>query len=422
MERSLLNTATMRQPMYLLFAATLAACATNSSEDSAVHNGAMVGGAAAKSESLDAIGSLGIFQKDSGGYGQEYFHVTCSATLVAPRVVLTTKACIPMPMALNPDLYFAIGENSKTTQRRIKVKSIVRESVAVDVKDALTIATLEEAIDDIEPLPILDDHVDPSAAGRRAGIVGYGISDKSDLGGDQDRSSTHIGVRRVGTSTIRATTGKLLQEVFPSLEELTAFVEKENGESVDDSQDSYRHRLRQEWDRTAIEGYELWAGGAPGDASMCRGDLGSPLVAPLKDGRLGVLGIMRGGTPSANYNNPCDSVLGHFYSTFPKDIQRQIDEATADAQPARFTLADLADVGQEPPSLPSVSEGDSRCGDETAAGRCDGTTVVRCASEVLRSPRPTYTDCALVNQTCAVDNTTKLSSCVDLQRPSTESR
>ncbi len=385
----------MRLPVFLMMAASITACLAEAPENESVQSGEIVGGIAAKSASLDAIGSLGRIQADGS------FKYYCTATLVAPRVVLTAKHCVAKagspPYTETETIYFGVGENSRAPKRTVKLArtwmATLDEGGFVDRGADVAVMTLEEPIEDIAPLPILGDHVSRSAIGGRVSAVGYGVRDIA-------RSS---GLRRAGTLTVRSTTGAILQDAFPSADELVVFARGEGGDAFDEERDE--RRIREEWEKPLLEGYELFAGVAPGDVQPCSGDSGGPLVAARTDGGLGVLAVVSGSLKLSNRAaNPC-SVLGEVYATFPSDIQQMIDEAsvTVGEPPARFELSSVR-FGA-PPVLPPVDEtSGNRCGDVPVAGVCDGSAALRCIAESEGPPRLTHTDCALLMQTCrAVD-------------------
>ncbi|MBX3191958.1 MAG: trypsin-like serine protease [Labilithrix sp.] len=370
--------------------AGLAACGSSGPTPGETQ-GEIVGGVAAKSDRLDAIGALGRVQPDGS------FKYYCTATLVAPRLLLTAKHCVAKaggrPYTETETIHFGIGADSKAPKRTVKVArtwmAALDEGGFVKRGSDVAVMALDEAIDDVAPLAIVTDHLDASFVDARVSAVGYGIRDIA-------RSS---GVRRAGTLTIRSTEGPLVQSSFPSADEMIAFVRAEGGAAYDATADD--PRLRELWEKTILDKHELFAGVSPGDAQPCSGDSGGPLVARMQ-GRLAVVAVVSGSFKLSNRNaNPC-SVLGEVYATLPSDIQRMIDEAseaTEGKKPTRLTPSKVFSGSRAP--VPVAADGEDRCAGVSVAGRCDRGAAIRCIAESEGPPRVTRTDCTLLMQTCA---------------------
>jgi secreted trypsin-like serine protease len=373
-------------------AASLIACGANDATPSASTSDEIVGGVSAKSSRLDAVGSLGRLKGDGT------FTYFCSATLVAPRLVLTAQhsaARSGLPAYTESEtIHFAIGEDSKAPRRTVKVARTwmagLDEGGYIGRGSDVAIMQLDEAIDDVTPLAIANDHVDASVVGSRVSAVGYGIRDVA-------RTS---GQRRAGTLTVRATNGPLVQSAFASFEELLSFVRTEGGDAFEPERDE--SRVRELWDKSILENHELFAGVAPGDAQPCSGDSGGPLIARVEGG-LAVFAVVSGSFKLSNSTfNPC-SVVGEVYATFPADVQAMFDEAVAavdGAGPKRVPAKDVvrgADV-----ALPAPADGGDRCAGLPIEGRCEDGVVLRCIAASEGPPRVTRTDCTLVMQTCGV--------------------
>lgn len=392
----------------LFVAASMFACGAADRSSPATESDEIVGGVAAKSSRLDAVGSLGRVKPD-GSF--DYF---CTATLVAPRLVLTAKHCAARKdgpaYTESETIHFAIGEDSKAPKRTIAIArtwmASMNEGGFVDRGSDVAIMALDEAVEDIEPLAIASDHVDASVVGSRVSAVGYGIRDVM-------RTS---GQRRAGTLTVRATNGPLVQSAFATEEELLAFVRTEGGEAY--SQERDEPRVRELWGKSILENRELFAGVAPGDAQPCSGDSGGPLVARTSGG-LAVFAVVSGSFKLSNsYVNPC-SVVGEVYATFPADVQAMFDEASASI--------DVAPPKRVPPSgvlagsgvaVPTAGEGEDRCAGVPVEGRCEDGVVLRCIAASEGPPRVTRTDCSLLLQTCgpapgAPDGGAPHAACVD---------
>ena len=400
----------MRLPPPTVIAALVSACIVGCAtpdERASTSGDEIVGGVAARSGRLDAIGSLARLQEDGS------FKYFCTATLIAPRVVLTAKHCAAktgQPAHTEREtIYFGIGDDSKAPKRTVKLAQTwmapLDEGGYVKRGADVAVMTLEEPIEDIAPLPIVSDHVASSFIGSRVSAVGYGVRDVS-------KSS---GLRRAGTLTIRSTSGPIVQDLFPSVDEMLAFVKAEGGAAYDPVKDE--PRVRELWEKSILENNELFAGVAPGDAQPCSGDSGGPLVGRVEGG-LAVFAVVSGSFKLSNSTvNPC-SVLGEVYATFPADIQNMIDEAsTAAGGPRPVRVSPMAIVAGSPASLPAKGGDDDRCAGVSVGGACDRGAAIRCIAEAEGPPRVTRTDCTLLMQTCrevdSDDGAAPTAECVD---------
>lgn len=398
----------MRLPVGVLVAAAVTAgapgCGGSEEPEAAARGDEIVGGVAARSSRLDAIGALGRKQADGS------FKYFCTATLIAPRLVLTAKHCAAKsgqaPHSERETIHFGIGDDSKAPKRTVKIARTwmapLDEGGYIKRGSDVAVMALDEPIDDIAPLPIVGDHVDASFVDGRVSAVGYGVRDVA-------RSS---GLRRAGTLTIRSTEGPLVQGLFPTVEEMIAFVSTEGGAAYDPVKDE--PRVRELWEKSILERHELFAGVAPGDAQPCSGDSGGPLVGRVEGG-LAVFAVVSGSFKLTNRDkNPC-SVLGEVYATFPADVQAMIDEASAAVEgdrPSRIVATEL--LPGSPAPVPEQKDGD-RCAGVSVAGVCDRGAAIRCLAEVEGPPHVTRTDCTLLGQTCGVvgEGDEKIAECVD---------
>lgn len=352
----------------------------------------IVGGVGAKGRRLDAVGALGRVQADGS------FKYYCTATLVAPRLVLTAKHCAARsgsPAYTESEaIHFAIGDDSKAPRRTVKVlrtwMAPLDEGGYIKRGSDVAIMSLEESVEDVAPMAIANGHAEASLAGERVSAVGFGVRDVA-------RSS---GLRRAGTLTIRATSGPIVQSVFSTADELVSFVKTEGGAAYDPSRDE--ERLRELWDKSLLEDHELFAGVAPGDAQPCSGDSGGPLVARIEGG-LAVFAVVSGSFKLSNSSiNPC-SVIGEVYATFPADVQAMFDEAAAATEgggPKRVSPKGILTGSSA--AVPEDPDGGDRCAGVSTSGRCEDGAAIRCIADSEGPPRVTRTDCTLLMQTCGM--------------------
>ncbi len=387
----------------LLLAAGVFACTSPSSDaDSEATAQPIIGGVAAKSASLDAVGALMHRETDGS------FRYYCTATLVASRLVLTAKHCAPTQGSGDEgaeDTYFGIGEDSHAPKLTAKVvrawESGLSQGGFISRGSDVALLVLDRAITDIAPLPVADGHVSTSLVGERVSAVGFGIRDLAKTEGN----------RRAGTLTIRATSGSPYQTLFPTADALVAFTSTEASRFYDPTLDEAT--VRALWDFTLLPDHEVMVGIAPGDAQPCSGDSGGPLVARFNGG-LAVVAVVSGSPKLKDPAARC-GVLGQIYSTFPADVQTMFDEAAAAARgtegPTRVHVAEILEGSSS--TVPEAS-GQDRCGAVPIPGNCQDGAIIRCVSSDEGAPRITRTDCKLLMQTCSTgESDAQATGCVD---------
>jgi hypothetical protein len=328
----------------------------------------IIGGVDAKSSKLDAIGTVGT--KDSEGK-YDYF---CTATLIAPKIVLTAKHCATggpgqTPRLAKEKIFFAVGADVSAPKQLLEATDVLLapldEGGFIDFGSDVALYVLAEPVKDVAPLAYTRGHLAAEQLGKKFTAVGFGIQDR-------DRTS---GTRKAGALTLQAVEGQPMHRLFPTKEDFLAHLAKT------ESADWFEYneaRIDTFYDFTLLAGHEAYLGMGEGDAQPCSGDSGGPLVATI-DGKLTVVAVVSGSFKGASY--PC-STVGESYATLGEKVQPLIESATGP------------------------------CEGVPVEGRCEQfSTVVRCVGANEGPQKITKTDCAALGQACGVVDGT--AACID---------
>lgn len=362
----------------------------------------LIGGVAANSPSLNAIGTIGVTESypGCGGPGASYDRLVCSASLIAPRVVLTAKHCVQSLLygGRYATPYFGIGPNALAPIRKVPIVQIERSPVDVGGFNGygrdVAVVYLGEPVTDVRPLGIAE--LTTSAIGQRFGAIGYGVQD----------NAGNSGTRMAGSVTVNALEGRVFELMFGSYEAYRDWFitsgggpigrpippiplppgviidggvgPRRDGGVVTDGgvgdggyPDYYEMYIRSRYENTLLlPGYEAYVGNRGGDAQLCRGDSGSPLVRSSQ-GQLYAYGVVSGGIHSRDLT--CD--YGAVYASFGPETVQFLQNARNWVDP---------------------------CGGVTENGSCDGDVATRCTGLDEGTRRLTVTDCSLLGQTCGV--------------------
>lgn len=330
----------------------------------------LIGGVDAKSASLDAIGAL-MLKDPMRGLTQ-----FCTATLIAPRVVLSAKHCAVeknldaaeggAPIFVDTrfidvyPIYFAIGPDSANPKRLVEAESVETCNLGdvgfMGLGCDVSVYHLKEAVDDVRPFKVATGSIGADAVGKPLSAVGYG---------NQDERGTVWGTRKAGTLTLRSVRGAPMHTLFPNVDGFLDAMRAAEGEAYVNNADA---SLRAFYDSTLLDGYEAFAGAAEGNAQVCGGDSGGPLLAKI-DGELVVQGVASGTVSGVRL--PCK--LGAVYGTFGPKAQELITRSMND-----------------------------ECDGIPAEGRCEGDVAVRCTTSIEGPRRVTRTDCSELLQRCVV--------------------
>lgn len=246
--------------------------------------------------------------------------LACSGTLIAPRAVVTSKGCtkyIRSAVANGTKTYFAFGFDAAMPEQQIEIVGYVAAPAAATHDGLLLSGGRDVAVAYLASAPV---GITPaklgsfqnSMVGSRFQIAGFGASDTWGT----------YGLRFAGDATARAISGQWYELLFDGDRE--AFL----GWYYTDAPVAYPNdRQAQDWWRTyRLEpGYELLAGGLPGEALACYGDAGGPIFRGNSAQDLTVYGVSF--AVEASMANIC--ALGDGYLVFNKEMLGFVQSAIA---------------------------------------------------------------------------------------------
>ncbi len=328
----------------------------------------IIGGVDAKSAKLDAIGTVGT--KDYEG-AYSYF---CTATLIAPKVVLTAKHCATYdpterPRIESEEIFFATGADSRAPKQIVRAERVllspVNEGGMVEFGSDVAVYVLEKPVEGVKPMPWLPNHLTADDLGGKYTAVGFGVHDRQ-------RNS---GIRKAGTLTLQAVEGKPMHRIFPTVEDLYAHLAEHDGK---DWVERNKARIDEFYGFELLPDLEAYLGMGEGDAQPCSGDSGGPLVKKIGE-ELTVVAVVSGSFKGRAY--PC-STVGESYATLGASVQTMIAEATGP------------------------------CEGVPTEGSCEGfSTVLRCVGENEGPQKVNRIDCGALDQACGVVD--GVAQCVD---------
>jgi hypothetical protein len=380
-------TTTVAPATLVLHAFLLAACDgpdTFVDPDPAAHTepAALMGGVANDSPTLDAIGSLALESTSAdcaiGGLRSASLPI-CTATLIAPRVIVTAKHCIGDASRQGRpgfSLYFVIGPDRLEAQRHVSVIDWLTDESGGDGWNGnghdVAAMILATPIDDIAPVAVAAPRLEQ--IGRRLSVLGYGIRDET-------RAS---GTRRAGVVTLNALEGKVYESMFHG--DFAAF----RSWYLEDEPAASERVLREAYDATLLlPGYEAHVGARPGDAQPCHGDSGGPLLESV-DGHYVSYGVTSGGVRSQH----AICTGGAIYATFGPDT---------------LDLLARAQRWEDP------------CEGVSVRGHCEGDVVHRCSALSEGSRALVVDDCAAMDATCVTDDEGRAACAAAFEKPTTSS-
>lgn len=313
---------TQRAWLFGGLASLVLGCATQSPTDSGPQGSTqqqIVDGVPATEAALDAIGGI-VFKFAPVRY-QEF---SCTGTLIAPKVVLTARHCVvgdpgwhfsPEPGYNN---FVVFGDNVNKPAQKVKIKGYLTApsgpaGLLGDGGRDVAVLYLDQAPQGITPAKL--GLFQASMVGTQFRIAGFG----------QTESFT-VGTKLKGLATARALAGDWYRLLFNN--DFAAF---ETWYWTDASLAAPSDEEEAAWWAQGTfmlePGYELLAGGLPGEAVSCWGDSGGPLFLGSTAANLTVYGVSFAGEGSIARN--CG--LGGGYAVLNDQMLAFVQNAVAAA-------------------------------------------------------------------------------------------
>ncbi len=274
----------------------------------------IVNGTPTNDPKYDAVGAT-MLKGARWGY-QDW---NCSGTLIAPQVFLTAKHCISLlALGVFPDLnaFVEFGPNAYAPVQKAQIKTFLTAPPSPNHPGLLTNGGRDVAVVYLaDPprgiIPAKLGKFEPSMLGTRFEIVGYGWTE-----------AYNLGLKSVGGATARALAGDWYPLLFNH--DRAAFDRWYWSDSALASLTREEERLWWSSGLYQLEpGYELLAGGAPGDAVSCWGDSGGPLLKGTSAQDLTVYGVSFAG--EGTYSSICG--LGGGYLVLNDEMLEWVQQA-----------------------------------------------------------------------------------------------
>lgn len=307
----------------ILFSGTVAGCSVQGSSEEVASSSveqSIVDGAPTTDPALDAVG--GIVFKYAPAKIEDF---TCTGTLIAPKAVLTARHCVlgdagwhffPIPSFNN---FVVFGDNVNKPEQKVKIKGFVvpppgpTGGLLGDGGRDMAVVFLDSAPRGITPAKLGE--FDASHLGSQFRIAGFGWTEAGT-----------VGTKVEGLATARALSGEWYPLLFDN--DYAAF---DAWYWSDSSMATPSAEEEASWwaagTYTLEPGYELLAGGLPGEAVGCFGDSGGPLFLGNTASDLTVYAVSFAGEGSIS--KVC--ALGGGYSVLNEEMLAFVEEAVAAA-------------------------------------------------------------------------------------------
>lgn len=327
----------MRRPLpswlLVLASSPLVAGCSSSADPSATEAAPaeLIGGAPAGRE-LAAVGQI-VFKDAGGGPGRD----VCSATLIAPSLVLTARHCI-RDLVLNNARVWAFGyEPTDMTDATHAGRKLVgiregfalgqaalcseREGISWCGQDVALLA-LDEPIpaSEVTPLALRDTPLGPEDEGKQLAVAGWGHG-----------SATR---RRVGPIRLLATSGKPLQKKFASVTDWHRhlgpyFALLESQRATYPAYAARKAEILAYYDTLELSAgaMEVFSDFGGDDARTCYGDSGGPLLERI-DGAYRIVGVTSAGLPMIRSGDAC--AYGGSFITIGPELRAAVRQVVTD--------------------------------------------------------------------------------------------
>jgi Trypsin len=326
----------------------------------------IIGGFRAESASLNHTGAfVAINPNDDSTFE------LCTATLIAPETVVTARHCaliLPVAETSGFGVAWAAGPDARAPIELISIAAA--ETASGDIGGFVNMGHDVAVLHLDHPTNIPPAVPRPFGAelvGTSMVSIGYGVHGATGMSNDQ---------RRIGRETVAAVEGRALEHLLGSFENVVEWYWTGEVTSADilatgEIDEATLEFLRTLYDELILlEQHEAVTGLAPSDTQTCYGDSGGPLALMAPGGVFETFGVVSGGLGSLR--SACD--FGTVYSVFG---------------PASFAFLESAVDWVDP------------CGEETAAGRCDGAVARRCDTSFTGGfRRVVVQDCAAQDLEC----------------------